>query len=341
ACAAALLLVGAGAGAVSYAPLTRALSEVRCTIHARAWPQCPELAVLDVGQGAAILLRTPRRGALLFDGGPADCRLLEQLRAMGIDTLDALVVSHPHADHFAGAKQALDDIDVELLVDCVESREESPGPAATSSPASLGQERLLLGESTSADAEAYYDFRKSLEKTGCRHIVAHTADSLDLHGVEVKLFAPQQPLLLDASTKTGGMVLRSPPLEEAASSDTVNAASVVALLTVGELDVLLPGDAETDVLSQYDLPPVEVLVVPHHGSRDALSRSLLRRLNPQVAVISVGKNNTFAHPHAQTLSFLEEYKTTVLRTDTCGRVCCLLQEDHLTVRCERNKCGEQ
>ena len=74
----------------------------RCLAGGRSWPDAVEVRVLDVGQGSAVLVRTPEHHALLFDGGPAGCGLADQLRSLGVRKLDVVVVSHPHADHFAG-----------------------------------------------------------------------------------------------------------------------------------------------------------------------------------------------------------------------------------------------
>ena len=83
----------------------------------KGWPAQVEVRVLDVGQGNAVLVRTPEHHALLFDGGPAGCDLAGQLRALGVRRLDLVVISHPHADHFAGLLEALDSLEVGTFVD--------------------------------------------------------------------------------------------------------------------------------------------------------------------------------------------------------------------------------
>lgn len=60
-----------------------------------------EVRALDVGQGTAVLVRSGEH-AVLLDGGPADGGVVRQLQALGVDRLDAIVVSHPHADHMEG-----------------------------------------------------------------------------------------------------------------------------------------------------------------------------------------------------------------------------------------------
>ncbi|TVP55841.1 MAG: MBL fold metallo-hydrolase [Gemmatimonadales bacterium] len=61
-----------------------------------------EIFVLDVGQGDAILIRTPEGRTILYDGGPSRTAALDHLRELGVESLDLVVASHPHADHIGG-----------------------------------------------------------------------------------------------------------------------------------------------------------------------------------------------------------------------------------------------
>ncbi len=61
-----------------------------------------EIHVLDVGQGDAILIRTPEGRTVLYDGGPSRTAALDHLRELGVESLDLVVASHPHADHIGG-----------------------------------------------------------------------------------------------------------------------------------------------------------------------------------------------------------------------------------------------
>ena len=82
--------------------------------------------------------------------------------------------------------------------------------------------------------------------------------------------------------------------------------------------VLLTADAESDVLSQLPLEPVDLLKVSHHGSADPGLPGLLATLRPQAAVIEVGRHNPYGHPAASTLHALRGIR--VLRTDHDGTV---------------------
>src|SRR4051794_3929105 len=59
------------------------------------------ITVLDVGQGDAILIRSPEGKTALVDAGPSH-DVVEQLKEQGVTALDLVVVSHHHADHYGG-----------------------------------------------------------------------------------------------------------------------------------------------------------------------------------------------------------------------------------------------
>ena len=112
-------------------------------------------------------------------------------------------------------------------------------------------------------------------------------------------------------------------------------ASLVAVLSAGTVDMLLPGDAEASVLQHYDLPPTELFVVSHHGSRGAATPQLLERWGTQAALISVGEENSFGHPDPETLAILHGALHYVVRTDRSGWVCCSVQGDGMAITAER------
>jgi competence protein ComEC len=117
-----------------------------------------------------------------------------------------------------------------------------------------------------------------------------------------------------------------------------NESAVVVLVSYGSTDVLLPSDAESPVTLPLALQPVELLEVAHHGSADDGLPQLLERLQPQIAVISVGRDNDYGHPTPSTLATLAaEQGLRVFRTDQDGRV--VLESDGcaITVRAKRAK----
>jgi competence protein ComEC len=98
-----------------------------------------------------------------------------------------------------------------------------------------------------------------------------------------------------------------------------NLLSLVLLLRWGGFSMLLPGDAEAEAIP-LDPGPVDVLKVAHHGSEDSGLDSLLDRVRPSVAVVSVGDDNPFGHPTAATMATLAEHGIRRFRTDRHGTV---------------------
>jgi len=72
--------------------------------------------VLDVGQGDAILLSFPTGQRVLLDAGPS-ASVVGTLRALGVEALDLMVLSHPHADHIGGARAVLEAFPVRFVLD--------------------------------------------------------------------------------------------------------------------------------------------------------------------------------------------------------------------------------
>jgi len=83
--------------------------------------------------------------------------------------------------------------------------------------------------------------------------------------------------------------------------------------------MLLAADAEAEAVP-LEPGPVDVLKVAHHGSDDAGLEDLLTKIQPQLAVISVGEGNPYGHPTPQTLRSLAEHRVPTLRTDSDGTI---------------------
>ncbi len=107
-----LLLSATILGGALYPSVSRGVEAARAFASGTRWPEGTEVRILDIGQGNAVLVRTPEHHALLFDGGPAGCHLASQLGRLGVSKVDLAVISHPHADHFAGLLEASDTLEV-------------------------------------------------------------------------------------------------------------------------------------------------------------------------------------------------------------------------------------
>jgi competence protein ComEC len=122
-----------------------------------------------------------------------------------------------------------------------------------------------------------------------------------------------------------------PPAGPAAPGTDPNDRAVVAVAGAFGATALLTADAESPVLAPLDLPPVDVLKVSHHGSADPGLPALLQRLRPRVALIEVGRHNTYGHPAPATLAALAAAVPIVRRTDRDGAVRVDLRAGRATV----------
>ena len=114
-----------------------------------------------------------------------------------------------------------------------------------------------------------------------------------------------------------------------------NPRAVTTLVEAGEFELLASGDAESPTLLGLELPDVDVLKVPHHGSEDAGLAEALERLAPEVAGIGVGADNGYGHPTPSTLAALEAAGAAVYRTDTDGTIEVSVADGELAVTTER------
>jgi competence protein ComEC len=139
----------------------------------------------------------------------------------------------------------------------------------------------------------------------------------DRHGIRrIKAIAP-------LSLRAGAFTIRvlSPlPRPPGPPPADPNPRGVVAIVSEGSFDLLLSADAESEALLPLELPGVEAMKVPHHGSSDPGLPEVLRRLRPQVAGIEVGRGNSYGHPAPSTLQALRAAGARAYRTDRDGTV---------------------
>jgi beta-lactamase superfamily II metal-dependent hydrolase len=116
-------------------------------------------------------------------------------------------------------------------------------------------------------------------------------------------------------------------------SDTNNY-SIVIKLTYGNTSFLFTGDCEDVseeemVASGLNLK-ADVLKIGHHGSRDSTTDEFLAAVNPDYAVISVGRSNTYGHPHKTVMDKLKDKNIDVYRTDESGTIVATSDGDKIT-----------
>lgn len=248
------------------------------------------VVMLDVEQGDSIFIQTPDLKRILVDAGPAPTdrdsfaagrdKIVPWLQEHGIDHLDAFVLSHAHADHIGGLAYLLQSIPVDTVYD--------PGFSFTS--------------------DIYLEALDVIEKSGgrIRYQIVHQGDRIPLgNDVLVQVLAPVIPYI-------------------SGTRSDCNSNSTVLRVAYGKISFLFMGDSEEEtekVLADYGSRLHSTfLKVAHHGSRYSSSPFFLGLVRPFHALISAGKNNSFGHPHAETLKRLEAVGAKIHRTDEHGDI---------------------
>jgi len=103
--------------------------------------------------------------------------------------------------------------------------------------------------------------------------------------------------------------------------------SHLLLFQEDDFKALFAGDASPKILNLIVktntidfIKNISLLKIPHHGSKNGLTKNFLSISNPKIAVISVGKNNTYGHPAKEVLEMLKAQKVKIKRTDEEGDI---------------------
>ncbi|MBU0506899.1 MAG: DNA internalization-related competence protein ComEC/Rec2 [bacterium] len=114
-----------------------------------------------------------------------------------------------------------------------------------------------------------------------------------------------------------------------------NNASLVLLMIHKQFRALFTGDIvktrEKDLIQTYDNAlKADYLKVSHHGSKTASSSDFLKKVQPKIVSMGVGKQDRFGHPHTQTLTHLTNISSTILRTDQHGACGVVIKKERTT-----------
>ena len=124
------------------------------------------------------------------------------------------------------------------------------------------------------------------------------------------------------------------------NSSESNNNSIVLRIVYGNTSFLFTGDAETDeekdILASRLVIHADVMKVAHHGSSSSTGYQFLREVAPKYAIISVGSNNSYGHPTADTLSKLRDAGVRTLRTDLQGDIICVSDGSNLSFYVQKN-----
>lgn len=251
-----------------------------------------EITFLSVGQGESTLIVLPDGKRMLVDGGMARQGLSDAGRYVvapflgreRIRTLDWIVASHGHPDHYGGLRFL----------------------AGAFRPS-----YLWTGPATACDEQDYRVFLDSCAGLGIRHRALCSGQGpVAAGGATIEILHPPCP-----SEGNGEPKMRCP---------APNNHSLVMRIAYGEIKVLLTGDIEAEtenlLLDRGRGLKAQVLKVPHHGSRGSSGSAFLDAVRPQIAVVSAGYRNRFGFPSEQVLARLKERGVTVFRTDLDGAV---------------------
>lgn len=166
------------------------------------------------------------------------------------------------------------------------------------------------------DSDAFRNYKKYVEQQGVSLTIPSPGDSFMLGSASVTIIGPLS------------------------SSDEPNNTSIVLKIQYGKTSFLFTGDAELDEETEildagYDIS-CTVLKTGHHGSSTSTGYRWLREAAPEYAVISVGADNSYGHPHESTLSRFRDAEVTVFRTDLQGHIICRSDGETVTFEVERN-----
>ncbi|KKR43272.1 MAG: internalization-like protein competence protein ComEC/Rec2, competence protein ComEC protein [Microgenomates group bacterium GW2011_GWC1_41_20] len=245
----------------------------------------------DVGQGDSILI-TYNSTQILTDGGPGKSVLtcLGKYMPFYDREIELVISTHPDSDHSTGLVSVLQDYTVdEILINPVD-----PG------------------------TQVYKALVSEVGGRGLRVINPISGMKVGLGLIYLDIISPSQQLLDKLSVKEEASKL----VKYEIGSGT-NLYSIVYKLSFKNFSAMFTGDMPPEVSDELSklsgADGLDYIKIPHHGSSNGLTENFLKAFDPEVAVISVGKN-PWGFPKSDILDMLAKYDVRIYRTDLMGDV---------------------
>lgn len=265
----------------------------------------------DVGQGDGAYIRFPDGRDMVVDGGP-DNKILNCLSnhmPFWDRHINIVVMTHPQKDHFFGLISVFDRYQVDYFV------------------------RSDVDNTT----ESYVSLLKTVKDRGVLVRYVTTGERIDIGHTSLSLLWPSSEQIAKGKAVQVAQAMQAGPAGpvHGNASNTLGISTqlppgdlndycLVFDLHYGTFDALFTGDADSRVEGNYvgqklADDTLEVLKVPHHGSRTGMTEEFVQWLHPKLSVISVGKNS-YGHPSSEALKLLADIGSRVLRTDKEGDI---------------------
>lgn len=279
---------------------------------------------LDVGQGDGIVVETGQ-GAYLFDCGSTSRKnigeyvLKPYLKSRGTRSLRGVFVSHPDEDHMNGVIELLENgADWGIVV------EQLFLPAIAEGKRTESFATLLAAAEVAEVPVSYIKCGDEIRDSQLRLLCLHPEENTTLADANaysecfyVEVFAKKmkQEAIDDrkANDASGGSAIEGSGEN---GSFAGNSERKDFRVNDGKINILLTGDVEGEGERQLmqELQEqrgqrafrVDILKVAHHGSGYSTGTEFLAAASPATAIISCGRNNSYGHPHAETLQRLED-----------------------------------
>ncbi|MGN0142338.1 MAG: DNA internalization-related competence protein ComEC/Rec2 [Roseburia sp.] len=252
-----------------------------------------EIDVLDVGQGDGIFIRSQNGRTMFVDGGSSSVSKVGKYRMLPFFKAKGI----RRIDFWAVSHTDEDHISglLEIL--------------ASGYPIDC----LLVSEDIVRD-EAFESLRTLAGEQGTEVLFVQKGDVLHLGDARIEILSP----------------------ERGADGEDKNANSLVFYYEEGDFCGLFTGDIgeneERCLLEEGAIKKVDFYKAAHHGSRYSNSAELLQALRPEIAVISCAKENSYGHPHQETLERLQEVGCDIYFTMYGGQITLGADEDGLSVK---------